>query len=92
VSIRKALGATRLDLIGLVIGQALRFAISAVPPAWSSPLRRAALRSVLFGITPAHPVTMMTATLLLIAAVIADAYLPARRASAVDPARSLRGE
>jgi putative ABC transport system permease protein len=72
MGIRKALGATRRDLIGLVIGQALRFAI----PGCAAGLVIAfaagpALRSLLFGITPADPLTMVMATLLLIAAVVA---------------------
>jgi predicted permease len=93
MGIRKALGATRFDLISLVIGQALRFAI----PGCIAGLVIAfaagpALRSLLFGVTPTDPLTMVTATLLLVAAVVAGAYFPARRASAVDPARSVRAE
>jgi predicted permease len=93
MGIRKALGATRLDLITLVIGQALKFAIPGCAAGLVIALAAGpALRSLLFGITPADPLTMVTATLLLMAAVVAGAYFPARRASAVDPARSLRGE
>ena len=93
MGIRKALGATRLDLIALVIGQALRFAIpGCVAGLVISFAAGPALRSLLFGITPTDPLTMVTATLLLVAAVVAGAYFPARRASAVDPARSVRAE
>jgi hypothetical protein len=50
------------------------------------------MRSLLFGITPADPVTLVMATVVLIAAVIVGAYLPARRAGAVDPGLSLWSE
>jgi putative ABC transport system permease protein len=93
MGIRKALGATRLDLVALVLGQAMRFAlpgclVGLVAAAAAGP----ALGSLLFGVTPADPLTLLAATVLLIAAVLVGAYLPARRASAIDPALSLRAE
>ena len=93
MGIRKALGATRRNLITLVIGHSLRFAIpGCVVGLVISFAAGPALRSLLFGIKPTDPLTIVTATLLLVAAVVAGAYFPARRASAVDPARSVRAE
>jgi predicted permease len=93
MGIRKALGATPTDLVKLVAGQALRFAIpgcligmaaaAAIGPA---------LRSLLFGITPGDPLTLAVATLLLLLVVLVAAFFPARRASAVDPSALLRSE
>jgi predicted permease len=93
LGIRKALGATPPHLIALVVRQALRFAIPGclvglVAAAAAAP----ALRSLLFGITPTDPLTLAAATALIVVTVLAGAYFPARRASAVDPALSLRAE
>jgi ABC-type antimicrobial peptide transport system permease subunit len=93
MGIRKALGATDAHIVTLVIGQALRFTLPAclvgLVAAWAG---GPAIRSLLFGITPTDPLTMVAAVILLIAAVVAAAYFPARRASTVDPAVSLRCE
>jgi putative ABC transport system permease protein len=93
LGIRKALGATHFDLLALVMGQALRFAA----PGWALGLLGAvvagpALRSLLFGITPTDPATLIAVTVVLLAAVVVGAYFPARRAGAVDAALSLRSE
>jgi hypothetical protein len=93
MGIRKALGAADSALILLVVGQALRFTLPAcvvgLMAAWAA---APAIRSLLFGITPTDPLTLVTAAVLLVAAVVVAAYFPARRASAVDPSRSLRCE
>ena len=93
MGIRKALGAGNSALIALVVGQALRFTLPAcvvgLVAAWAA---APAIRSLLFGITPTDPLTLVTAAVLLVAAVVVAAYFPARRASAVDPSLSLRCE
>lgn len=93
LGIRKALGAGNSALIALVVGQALRFTLPAcvvgLVAAWAA---APAIRSLLFGITPTDPLTLVTAAVLLIAAVVVAAYFPARRASAVDPSLSLKCE
>jgi predicted permease len=93
MGIRKALGAADSALVSLVVGQALRFTVPACLVGLLAARAAApAIRSLLFGITPADPLTIVTAVVLLIAAVVAAAYFPARRAAAVDPALSLRCE
>ena len=93
LGIRKALGATRFDLVALIVGHALRFAVAGCVVGLVGALAVApAIGSLLFGITPADPLTLAAATVLLITAVSVAAYLPARRAGAVDPALSLRCE
>lgn len=93
MGIRKALGATRSDLVALIVGHALRFALAGCVIGLSAAVAVGpAIGSLLFDVTPTDPLTLAAATALVIAAVSVAAYLPARRASAVDPARSLRCE
>ena len=93
MGIRKALGATPTDLATLVVRQALRFALPGCLVGVAAALAVGpTLRSLLFGITPTDPVTLAAATGLLIVAVLVAAFLPARRASAVDPSLLLRIE
>ena len=51
-----------------------------------------AMRSVLFGVSPADPETFAGVSALLAGVAIIAAYVPARRATRVDPAVSLRAE
>jgi putative ABC transport system permease protein len=50
------------------------------------------LRGLLFGVAPSDPVTLVGASLTLLAIATAASWIPARRASRVDPARTLRSE
>ena len=93
LGIRQALGATRASLIALVLGQVFRFAAAGcVAGLIAAAAAAPAIRSLLFGITPADPLTLVTAAVLLMTAVLCGAYFPARRASAADPVRPLRSE
>lgn len=50
------------------------------------------LRAFLFGVTPTDPVTLVAASLLLVGVAALASWIPARRASRVDPAETLRAE
>jgi ABC-type antimicrobial peptide transport system permease subunit len=50
------------------------------------------MRSQLFGLEPSDPITLACATLLLLAVTALAGYLPARRATRLDPALALRHE
>jgi predicted permease len=93
IGIRLALGATRLAAVWLVLRDALvmitvGIAI-ALPCVWT--LGRL-IESQLYDIEPTDPATIATATLILCAATLGAALIPARRASAVNPTEALRFE
>jgi putative ABC transport system permease protein len=49
------------------------------------------MRSLLFDVSPTDPMTLGAVTVLLLVMAVAAAWLPARRASRVDPVEALRG-
>jgi len=93
IGIRMALGAIRGDVIWLVLREALALVGAGVVIGVLASL--AATRTVstlLFGLNPNDPLTIAAATLLLLAVAALAGYLPARRASRVDPMAALREE
>ena len=93
LGIRIALGAQRRRVIAMVLTGAVRIVVIGVavglPAAWAGSRW---VQSMLFGVKPADPATIASATALLITAALAAAYLPARRAARVDPIVALRHE
>jgi predicted permease len=93
IGIRMALGAQRSQILRLVLGQGLRLTTIglALGLALSLTLTRL-LSRLLFGVTPTDLVTFGGVTLLLCAVALGACYLPARRATSVDPMVVLRYE
>jgi predicted permease len=93
IGIRLAFGAERRLVLRMILGDALRLAaialIAGVPLSLAAGY---ALRGFLFGVTPMDPFALAGACVVLTTAALAAAYLPARRAAAVDPAIALRWE
>jgi putative ABC transport system permease protein len=90
IGTRIALGATRVDIVWLVMRQgALIAAIGAGAGLLAGIVAARSLSSILFGVTPSDPTTLTAATIVLVSAVLAACYLPAKKAAAVDPARTL---
>jgi predicted permease len=93
IGVRLAFGARRDTILRMVLGDALRLAAVAVVV--GVPLSLAvgySLRAFLFGVTPTDPAALAGACLVLTIATLLAAYLPARRAAAVDPIVALRCE
>jgi putative ABC transport system permease protein len=93
IGVRIALGAGPGDVLGMILGQGLRtiFIGVAIGIAGSLALTRT-VESLLFGVTATDPLTFGGVTVLLLAAGLLASYIPARRATRVDPVIALRYE
>jgi putative ABC transport system permease protein len=93
IGIRVALGAEKFDVLRLVVGQGLKLSVVGVGVGLALALGLMRLiASLLYGVSPADPVTFAVALFLLLLASISACYLPARRAMSVDPMTALRYE
>ena len=93
MGVRQALGAARGDLVRLLAGEGARLTLAGalLGVAGSVALTRS-LGSFLFGVAPLDPAALAAAAALLVALSLVAAWVPARRASRVDPMEVLREE
>ncbi len=93
IGVRMALGATRRDVLRLILTRALRIVVAGliVGLAGAVGVTRV-LQTFLFGVTPTDPIVFMIVTLLLMAVGLVAAWLPARRATRIDPWAALGAE
>jgi ABC-type antimicrobial peptide transport system permease subunit len=91
IGIRMTLGATRSQVLRLVVGQGAKLALlgMAIGVIVALGLTRF-LSSMLFGVAPTNPLTFVVVTMILVAIAFLASYLPARRAMKVDPMVALR--
>jgi predicted permease len=93
IGIRMALGADRSKILGMVLRQGFGLALAGIGVGIVVALGLARfLSNMLFGIRPSDPVTFSVVALLLGAISMVACYLPARRATRVDPLVALRYE
>jgi len=93
IGIRMALGAQPATVLWLVIGQGLRLAGAGLALGFiGALLAMRLLSSLLFGIGANDPITFAGVSIILVAAAVVACYIPARRATRVDPIIALRYE
>jgi predicted permease len=93
IGIRLALGAKRRQVVTLVMRQAVWMLLLGVPVGIGLALLAGrSARTLLFGVEPHDPATFVAACLLLTIVAVAASFIPARRASKLDPLESLRNE
>ena len=93
IGVRMALGADRSDVLRLFVGEGLQLAtrglLWGILPAIAATY---ALSGLLVGVFPVDPVTLLASSLILVAVTLLAAYVPAHRATRVDPLVALRTE
>jgi len=93
VGIRIALGAQRADILRMALGEGMWIvAIGLAAGLAGAAVMTRLFRSMLFDIAPADPITFLSASAILAAVALFACYIPAQRATRVDPLVALREE
>jgi ABC-type antimicrobial peptide transport system permease subunit len=91
IAIRMALGATAGAVAGRILRETGGLAVAGIaiglPLAWAA---TRAIQGLLFGVAPTDPATLVSVLVVLAGVVALAGYLPARRATRVDPAIALK--
>jgi ABC-type antimicrobial peptide transport system permease subunit len=91
IGIRMALGASPVDVVSLVAGEGVRLvALGGLAGLGLALLATRLLSSLLYGVTPADPLTGLAVVVFLAAVGLAAAGLPALKAARIDASRALR--
>jgi putative ABC transport system permease protein len=93
IGVRMALGASRRDVLAMIVGQAGRLLLAGLAVGLPAALALAVLASsFVFGVVQADAATFIAFTAVLAAVALLAAYVPARRAARLDPMTALRYE
>ena len=94
IGIRMALGAVPRAVLRMVVGQGLRLALAGIGIGTAAALiltrTVSSFSQLLYGVSSNDPVTLIAASLALLAAALLACYFPARRAARMDPLAALR--
>ena len=91
IGIRRALGAQPSHILSLVIGQGFGLSIAGILLGVGAAFALTrVMKSLLFQISPTDPLTFAGVALLFVAVALAASYIPARRATEIDPLEALR--
>jgi hypothetical protein len=93
IGVRVALGASSSDVLRLIVGRSLAFVFTGamIGVVGALGLTRF-MTGILYGVTAADPLTFSLAVVILLTVALFASYLPARRATRIDPVRALRFE
>jgi ABC-type antimicrobial peptide transport system permease subunit len=93
IGLRMALGATSRDVLRLVLGQSLRMILAGLGVGLATAFAAArVLEKLVAGVRSTEPSTFALMVAILMAAALFASFLPARRASRIDPISALRQE
>jgi predicted permease len=93
IGVRRALGAGRGNVLGLVVRQGMAPALAGVTAGLAASwILSRFMATLLYGVSPQDPITIASATALLLTVVLLATVLPARRASRIAPVEALRAE
>jgi ABC-type antimicrobial peptide transport system permease subunit len=91
IGLRMALGAAPRDIVGMIVGRGLIWtAAGAAAGLAVAVIAASGLGSLLYGVRPSDPITLVSVPLLLGAVAAIASYVPARRAARLDPSLTLR--
>jgi ABC-type antimicrobial peptide transport system permease subunit len=93
IGVRVALGADARAITGLVVGDGLRLAAAgALIGGIGAAVATRTLTTMLYGVTASDPLTFAAIVVLVVGIALLAAYVPARRASRIDPTEALRAD
>jgi predicted permease len=93
IGVRMALGATRENVMRMILGQALRTVLVGLVLGLVATLSLArTVAGLLYNVSPANPAILAAASTILVCVGMLASYLPARRATSIDPLKALRSE